>query len=107
MAHTFEELKKKTVAELRGIAGGIQHEAVKGYTQLNKEHLLKAICTALNIDMHQHHHVIGVNKTRIKGKIKAFKRIRDESEVQKKKDVHKRSLRMIHHLKRELHKATI
>ena len=37
MDHTFEELKKKTVAELREIAAGIGDEAVKGYTQLNKE----------------------------------------------------------------------
>ena len=29
MAHTYEELKKKTVAELRDIAAGIEDEAVK------------------------------------------------------------------------------
>ncbi|MBP1608559.1 MAG: hypothetical protein H6Q04_794, partial [Acidobacteria bacterium] len=49
MAHTYKELKEKTVAELREIASGIEHEAVKGYTQLNKEHLLVALCTALNL----------------------------------------------------------
>ena len=36
MAHTFEELKKKTVEELREIAAGIQHEAVQGHTQMFK-----------------------------------------------------------------------
>jgi len=46
MAHTYEELKKKKVAELREIAKGLEHEAVKGYTQLNKDHLLKALCKA-------------------------------------------------------------
>ena len=51
MTHTYEELKKKTIAELREIAKEIQHEAVQGYTQLNKEHLLPAVCKALGIDI--------------------------------------------------------
>ena len=55
MAHTYEELKKKTIAELRDIAKDIQHEAVQGYTQLNKDHLLPALCKALGIDSHAHH----------------------------------------------------
>lgn len=55
MAHTYEELKKKTVAELREMAAGLDHEAVKGYTQLNKDHLLPALCTALGIEAHEHH----------------------------------------------------
>ena len=65
MAHTFPELKSKPLAELREIAAGIEHEAVKGYTQLNKDHLLAALCKALNIDMHVHHEVKGVDKTAI------------------------------------------
>ena len=69
MEHTFEELKSKNVAELREIAKGIEDEAVKGYTQLNKEHLLEAICKALKIDMHVHHEVVGVDKKSIKKKI--------------------------------------
>jgi hypothetical protein len=52
MAHTYDELKHKTVAELREIAAGLDHEAVQGYTQLNKEHLLVALCKALGIDTH-------------------------------------------------------
>ena len=46
MAFTFEELKHKTVVELREIAKGIEHDAVQGYTQMNKEHLLPALCKA-------------------------------------------------------------
>ena len=53
-SHTYEELKKKTVAELREMAAAIEHEAVKGYTQLNKDHLLPAICKALGIEAHEH-----------------------------------------------------
>ena len=33
---TFEQLRHKTLAELREMAKGIEHEAVQGYTQLNK-----------------------------------------------------------------------
>src|SRR5258706_13810253 len=79
MAHTFPELKSKALAELREIAAGIEHEAVKGYTQLNKEHLLAAICKALNIDMHVHHEVKGVDKTAIKTKIGEWQKKRDEA----------------------------
>jgi hypothetical protein len=47
---TYEDLKKKTVAELRDVAKGLTHDAVQGYTQMNKEHLLPAICKALGIE---------------------------------------------------------
>ena len=66
MTHTYEELKKKTVAELRKIAADIEHEELKGYTQMNKEHLLKAICKALGIDMYEHHVAKDEHKTEIK-----------------------------------------
>jgi len=79
MEYTYQDLKHKTVAELREIAKGIEHEAVQGYTQLNKEHLLKALCTALHIDMHVHHGIKGINKTKIKSEIKKLKLQRDEA----------------------------
>ena len=78
MEHTFKELKHNTVAQLREIAAGIEHEAVQGYTQLNKEHLLEAICKALNIDMYEHHKVVGINKSKIKAEIKAMKKDRNK-----------------------------
>lgn len=79
MDYTFQDLKHKTVADLREIAKGIEHEAVKGYTQLNKEHLLKAICTALHIDMHVHHDVKGLDKSKIKREIRKLKLERDKA----------------------------
>jgi len=79
MAHTFHELKLKTVAELRDIAKGIEHEAVQGFTQLNKEHLLVAICKALNIPTHEHHDVVGLDKSGIKARIRALKQQRNEA----------------------------
>ncbi len=107
MSFTFEELKHKTVAELREIASGIDSEDVQGYTQLNKEHLLEALCKALNIDMHVHHHVVGIDKTSIKKKIKALKIKRDEALKTGNLDDLKKIRREIHHLKNKLRKATV
>ena len=56
--YTYEDLKEKTVAELRGIAKELDHEATKGYSQLNKAHLLPAVCQALGIVAHKHHDVV-------------------------------------------------
>ena len=66
MPHTYEELKKKTVAELRDIAKDIQHDAVQGFSQMNKEHLLPAICKALGIEAFEHHAAASAEKGRIK-----------------------------------------
>ena len=73
MAYTHHDLKVKTIAELREIAKGIQHEAVQGYTQLNKDHLIVALCQALNVPMHEHHDVVGIDKSAIKAQMKALK----------------------------------
>jgi hypothetical protein len=107
MAHTYEELRTKNVAQLREIAAGMDHEAVKGYTQLNKEHLLAAVCTALGIDMHEHHQVKGINKADVKAQIKELKKKRDEAIAAHDRAQLKQVRRNIHHLKRRMHKATV
>src|SRR5262245_65399449 len=78
MAYSYEELRKKTIDELREIAKGVEHDAVKGYTQMNKDHLLPALCKALGIEGHGHHEVIGIDKGKIKAKIKELKGARDK-----------------------------
>jgi protein-arginine kinase activator protein McsA len=78
MEYTFNDLKHMNVSQLRDIAKEIDHEAVQGYTQLNKDHLLEAICNALHIDMHVHHEVVGIDKTKIKKQIKELKKQREE-----------------------------
>jgi len=76
---TFEDLKKKTVAELRDMAKGLTHDAVQGYTQMNKEYLLPALCKALGID-HAHHHVeAGFDKSKIKVRMKMLRAERDKA----------------------------
>ncbi len=105
MAHTFHELKTKTVADLREIAKGIDHEAVRGYTQLNKEHLLVAICKALDIPTHEHHVVVGLDKAAIKVKIRAVKKIRDEALGAHDSTRLREARRAIHHLKRAIRRG--
>src|SRR5947209_14057102 len=107
MAYTHHELKHKTLAELRDIAKDIEHDAVKGYTQLNKEHLVVAICNALNIDIHEHHDVVGIDKAAIKSRIKALKTKRDAAVVAHDHAQLKHARRSIHRLKRQIHKATV
>ena len=107
MAHTYEELKGKTLAELREVAAGMENEAVQGYTQMNKDRLLAALCKALNIDMHEHHQVVGVDKASIKAKIRELKRTRDEAETAHDRDKLHSVRRQIHRLKRQIHKATV
>lgn len=107
MAHTYEELKNLTLAELRGIAAGLDHEAVQGYSQMNKDHLLPAVCRALGVEMHAHHEVVGVDKGAIKQRLHALRHQRDDALQAHDHRRLKTVRRQIHDLKREIRKATI
>ncbi len=104
---TFEDLKHMTVTQLREIAVAIPNEAIKGHSQMNKEHLLKAICHALKIEMHAHHEVVGVNKAEIKAQIQQLKKQRDQLIDKGDHETLHMVRRRIHSLKREIHKATV
>ena len=106
MAHTYEELKHMTLADLREIAKGSEQEIVQGYTQMNKEHLVVALAKALGIH-HTHHDVVGIDKSTIKARIRELKTQRTAA-----LDAHdhaqlKAVRRNIHRLKRQIHKATV
>jgi DNA-binding IclR family transcriptional regulator len=107
MAFTHHELKHKTLAELRDIAKDIEHEAVQGYTQLNKEHLVVALCRALGIEMHEHHEVVGIDKAAIKTRIRELKQRRTGALTTHDHAQLKAVRRRIHRLKRQIHKATV
>ncbi len=117
MAYTFEQLSEMTVAQLREIANGIEHEAVKGAGTMHKEKLLPALCLALGIEAHKHHEAVGVNKGQIKAEIRLLKKKRDEvvASAQKSKsglsgkehDQYKAILRRIHHLKTTLRRSIV
>ena len=77
MAYTYHELKEKTVQELRDIAKDVQHDAVQGFSQMNKDHLLPALCKALGIDTHEHYKVSGIDKPAIKAKMRELKTKKD------------------------------
>lgn len=109
MPYEYEQLKGMTVAELREVAAGIQHEAVQGYTQLNKEHLLVAVCKALNITTHVHHKTkaAGVNKADVKSQMKALKKERDTALAAHDHAQLKAVRRQMHELRRKLRQAAV
>src|SRR5436309_14040374 len=103
MAYTFHELKEKTIQELREIAKGVENQdAVQGFSQMNKEHLLPALCKALGIDTHEHHHVEGIDKAAIKAKMRELRKQRDAALEQHDHDVLKGVRRQIHRLNRQI-----
>jgi len=76
MAYTLPELKEKTLQELRDIAKGVENQdAVQGYSQMNKDHLLPALAKALGI--HEHHDVTGIDKLGIKAKMQQLRKERE------------------------------
>ena len=106
MAYTIEELKHKTLADLREIAKGSDHEALQGYTQLNKQHLITALAKAFGIQ-HEHHEVVGVDKSGIKARIRELKTQRAAALEAHDHAQLKVVRRTIHRLKRRIHKATV
>ena len=107
MAHTYEELHKKTVAQLRTIAEGIDHDAVHGFRTMHKYELLPALCEALGIEAHEHHEVVGIDKAAVKAKIRELKLKRDAALEAHDHAELKHIRRRIKGLKRKIHKATI
>jgi hypothetical protein len=107
MAHTFEELTDKTAAQLREIAETIEHEAVHGYLTMHKEQLVHAICTALNIEEHVHHEVVGVDKRAVKAEIRQLKAQRAAALEAHDHAALKQVRRKIHRLKRKIRAATV
>jgi hypothetical protein len=105
MSHTYDELKGMTVAQLREIAHGIEHEAVKGYTQLNKEHLLVALAKALNVDTHTRHKLGNIDKAEVKAQMHALKKKRDAA-LESHDHVQLKTVRReLHTLRRSLRRA--
>ena len=103
MAYTYHDLKGKTVQELREIAQTVeQHDAVQGYSQMNKDHLLPALCKALGIDTHEHHAVVGIDKPSIKAKMRELKKQRDSALEAGNHDLLKNVRRQIHRLNRQI-----
>jgi protein-arginine kinase activator protein McsA len=106
MAHTYDELHKMTVTQLRAIADGVEDESLKGHLTMHKDHLLPLLCKVLGVEI-PHHHVVSTNKGEMKAKIHALKK--DRTAAIEKKDYKKlEAIRdEIHKLKRKLRKEMV
>ena len=109
MPQSYESLKKKTIEDLREIAKGLDPDAVKGYTQMNKEHLLPALCKALGVDMHKHphHEAVGVDKASLKAKMHQLKAEKDKALAAGDGPKLKAIRREYHRLNRRIRAATV
>jgi hypothetical protein len=106
MSYTYHELRDKTIAELREIAKGIEDEAVKGYTQMNKDHLLLALCRALKIPAHEHHAAAGFDKAAIKARMRALRAKRSEAIAAGDHGALRSLRRQIHRLNHDIRRHT-
>ncbi|HEX4565800.1 MAG TPA: hypothetical protein VH138_04170 [Vicinamibacterales bacterium] len=99
MTYTFEELKGKTVAELREIA----KDAVQGASQMNKDKLLPALCNALGIEGHAHHEVHGIDKPTVKAQMRDLKTERgkalDAHDHERLKSIRRQMHRLNHQIR--------
>ena len=102
MAYAYHELRKKTVQELRDIAKDVQHDAVQGHSQMNKDHLLPALCKALGIEMHEHQDMKGIDKAAIKAKMRELKSRRSAALEAHDHNTLKSLRRQIHRLNRQI-----
>ena len=107
MAYSFEELSKMTVADLREVAkaqGDV--EVLHGQTTMHKRELVLALCTALGVEGHAHHEVMGIDKRALKAEIRDLKAERDQALEAHDAVRLKRVRREIHQLKHRLRAAT-
>jgi hypothetical protein len=107
MSYTYEQLHLMTVAQLREIAKGMEHDAVKGFSTMHKEKLVPAICTALGIEGHVHHHVVGINKAQMKAQIRSLKTEKAAALTAGDRKKFKEILQNIHDLKHKMRKAMV
>ncbi len=107
MAYTYDELRKTTVAQLREIAKGLDHEALRGYSTMHKAELVHALCQALSLDEHAHHEVVGIDKSKVKATIRELKKQRDAALEARDFAQLKVLRKRIKRLKRQIHKATV
>jgi hypothetical protein len=102
MAQTYHDLKAMTLAQLRDLAKGVEHEAVKGFTQMNKDHLLPALCQALGIEAHEHHAAHGELKVAAKNRMRELRAKKREAIEAGDHELLKSIRREYHHLNHRL-----
>ena len=101
----FHQLRLMTIEQLREVADGI--EGLTGSTQMRKQQLLEQVCQHLKIQMHEHHDVVGIDKSAIKRQIRELKQQRGAALEAHDHDQLRRVRRHIHRLKRQIRRATV
>jgi hypothetical protein len=102
MTHTYESLHTMTLAQLREIAKETHHDAVQGYSQMNKDHLLPALCKALGIDAHAHHAAHGELKANAKQRMAELRVKRQQAIEAHDHELLRAIRREYHHLNHQL-----
>jgi len=108
MPHTYDELHKMTVVQLRKVAEEQgDHDELHGYKTMHKHEILPALCKVLHIEAHEHHDVIGINKTAAKSQIQKLKLKRDAA-IEAHDSAELKAIRhKIKRLKRKIRRATV
>ena len=75
---------------------------MKGFSQMNKDHLLPALCNALGIDAREHHAASGIDKPAIKAKMGELRKKRQQALEAHDHDTLKSVRRQIHRLNRQI-----
>ena len=73
MAHTYEELHKMTVAQLREVAVAQDSDDLDGFKSMHKAPLLAQLCKVLGIDPHEHHTATGLDKAAVKAQMRELR----------------------------------
>jgi hypothetical protein len=107
MAYSYDELHKKTVAQLRQIAKAEDSEALRGYSTMHKAELLHALCQVFGLEEHVHHEVVGVDKGKIRATIRELKKQRDAAMEAHDSAQLKHVRKRIKRLKRKIRRATV
>ena len=107
MAQTYEQLAKKSVADLRAAAKELEHDALQGYSNMSKGELVKALCAAQDVAIPSHRQGPGLDRKAVKAKIKELKVTRQAAVDGKDSTQLARTRRRIQRLKRKLRAAPL
>ena len=107
MAHTYEELLQMTVAQLREVAEAQGSDDLKGFKSLHKAPLLQLLCKVLGVAGHEHHDVTGIDKAAIKAQMRELRGARTAAIEAHDHAELKIVRRKLHHLNRQIRRATL
>ncbi len=105
MAHTYDELHKMTVAQLREVAEAQGSDDVQGFKSMHKAPLLLLLCKVLGVDPHEHHTAKGIDKAAIKAQVRELRVARSAAIEAHDSTALKIVRRKLHSLNRKIRRA--